>query len=30
MEAANLPSREADVAPEPDPTAGRRHGWSAG
>jgi len=28
MEAANLPSREADVAPAPDPTGGRSAGWT--
>jgi succinate-acetate transporter protein len=28
MEAANLPSREADVAPAPDPTGGRTAGWT--
>jgi succinate-acetate transporter protein len=28
MEAANLPSREADVAPAPDPTGGRAAGWT--
>jgi len=28
MEAANLPSREADVAPAPDPTGGRAAGWA--
>ena len=28
MEAANLPSREADVAPAPDPTGGRSVGWT--
>ncbi len=28
MEAANLPSREADVAPAPDPTGGRLAGWT--
>jgi succinate-acetate transporter protein len=28
MEAANLPSREADVAPAPDPTGGRAVGWT--
>jgi len=28
MEAANLPSREADVAPAPDPTGGRSAMWA--
>jgi uncharacterized protein len=28
MEAANLPSREADVAPAADPTGGRTAGWT--
>mgnify|MGYP001381483317 CR=1 FL=1 len=28
MEAAGLPAREADVAPAPDPTAGRSAGWT--
>ncbi|MGI8573320.1 MAG: acetate uptake transporter, partial [Solirubrobacteraceae bacterium] len=28
MEAANVPRREADVAPAPDPTAGRTAGWT--
>src|SRR5690348_11642614 len=28
MEAANVPPREADVAPAPDPTGGRSAGWS--
>jgi succinate-acetate transporter protein len=28
MEAANLPSREADLAPAPDPTGGRAAGWA--
>jgi succinate-acetate transporter protein len=28
MEAANLPSREADVAPAPDTTGGRAAGWA--
>ena len=28
MEAANLPSREADLAPAPDPTGGRSAGWT--
>jgi uncharacterized protein len=28
MEAANVPPREADVAPAPDPTGGRSAGWT--
>jgi hypothetical protein len=28
MEAANVPSREADLAPAPDPTGGRAAGWT--
>ena len=30
MEAGNMPSREADLVPESDPTAGRGIAWTPG